>query len=427
MAEEIAILIKAVNEASGTLQKVQKDTDSLAKNSVKANKSLGESFKAVQGAMLNLGQVAQGIHNIFEIQQNKTRRLENATDRLENAQIRLKNATKDLSKAYKKLNDIETAHRRDTVTLERAKLNLIQAEFDLKEAVAEHGKESMQARQATLDLTEAEMDLADAQDLGRQKAEELNEANQEIIDKNEELKISQNGVDTAQRNLNKAIGDAKWMYVDMGMQVLSVAGNLGTFFSTISKNTGTLKGLSSIVGSGALAGAGTVSVAAGVGLVGGFLALGGAVAAIDYYTQIETTKMLTEKYLKLHPALKDVIVDFKKLQEMEMQSRATGAERRTTIGFGQKNVNLSAPSGAPGGLAPIGGYKITGPSPTVKKVGDAIIRPNGQVIETSPDDTLFASKSGFGTTIIINGNNYGISADEIANSLMEKIKNKISI
>ena len=36
-------------------------------------------------------------------------------------------------------------------------------------------------------------------------------------------------------------------------------------------------------------------------------------------------------------------------------------------------------------------------------VGDAIIRPNGDVIETDPRDTLFASKNGFGgTTVIIN-------------------------
>ena len=66
-----------------------------------------------------------------------------------------------------------------------------------------------------------------------------------------------------------------------------------------------------------------------------------------------------------------------------------------------------------------------------KKVGDAIIRPNGQIIETSPQDTLIATKTPGamgGLTVIIEGNNiYGTDPDDIAEALNDKLKTMISI
>lgn len=80
----------------------------------------------------------------------------------------------------------------------------------------------------------------------------------------------------------------------------------------------------------------------------------------------------------------------------------------------------------------IGG--LFGGKSTTKVVDDAIIRPNGQIIETNPMDTLIATKNpeklgsaGGGITIIIEGDNYGVDADSIAQSLASKINTQIRI
>jgi len=83
-----------------------------------------------------------------------------------------------------------------------------------------------------------------------------------------------------------------------------------------------------------------------------------------------------------------------------------------------------------GALSKVADY--TGIS-TMKKiiVGDAIIKPGGQIIETSPQDTLIATKTpemfgGGGLTIIIKDNNiYGTDPDDIAEALQDKLKTLI--
>jgi hypothetical protein len=70
-------------------------------------------------------------------------------------------------------------------------------------------------------------------------------------------------------------------------------------------------------------------------------------------------------------------------------------------------------------------------------VGDAIIRPNGQIINTDPNDTIVALKdidssfstAGKGQSIIINitGDNYGTDPNEIARVLYSKLRRRIAI
>jgi len=60
-------------------------------------------------------------------------------------------------------------------------------------------------------------------------------------------------------------------------------------------------------------------------------------------------------------------------------------------------------------------------------VGDAIIKPSGQIIRTHPQDTLIATRGGVGLTVIIEGNVYGTDPDEIAEALQDKILNKVSM
>jgi tape measure domain-containing protein len=64
-------------------------------------------------------------------------------------------------------------------------------------------------------------------------------------------------------------------------------------------------------------------------------------------------------------------------------------------------------------------------------VMDAVISPTGNIISTSPSDYLIATQNpselGRGTTIIIEGNIYGVDADDMADALVSKLKEKISI
>lgn len=63
-------------------------------------------------------------------------------------------------------------------------------------------------------------------------------------------------------------------------------------------------------------------------------------------------------------------------------------------------------------------------------VGDAILRPNGEVIETHPNDTLIATQNpggiGGGITIVISGDTYGVDADQIAEAFASKIGDSIN-
>ena len=191
MAEgEIAILIKLVDEMSGKLKNIEQNVEQLGSKTEKTNKNLADSFTKVQGAMLNLGQVAQGVHNIFETYQNRTRTLENAQDRLENANIRLKKSFQDVAAAEKKLIDIEKDHIRDALTLERAQLRLKEAQYELNEMVVNGVTGGFAYEEQLLAVKEAEMDVIDAQDLSKQKTQEIVEANQQLRDAQDNIIIS---------------------------------------------------------------------------------------------------------------------------------------------------------------------------------------------------------------------------------------------
>ena len=231
--QEISILIKAVDEATATLKNIEKQMVSSGKNMQETSKNTANAFTKTQGALLQLGQVAQGVHNIFETYERVNLRLENAQDRVENATIRLKNAQDSLRQATQKLIDIEEKHQRDSITLERAKLNLERATKAYNHILIESGKESISTREAYLDLQDAQLDLADAQKLGTKKSQELKEAENDLKRKTEELKISENNLDIAQRKLTKTTNDAKWAYVDMGVQMISLSAQIPTMLKSL--------------------------------------------------------------------------------------------------------------------------------------------------------------------------------------------------
>lgn len=222
------------------LDKMSKQLDQLVGNTEKANKSMESSFTKVQGAMLNLGQVAQGVHNIFETYQNKTRLLENAMDRLQNTTLTLTQAKRDLATATEEVNNVSEKHKRDTNNLEQAQLNLEDAQKRVAETTARAGfewakgsEQERAAKQAAIDLKNAQFDLQDAQIAVTNQAKDLAQAQMKASDAGDRVTIATNLMERATRALKKAHGDSEWMWVDMAVQAMAVAGNLAILTTSI--------------------------------------------------------------------------------------------------------------------------------------------------------------------------------------------------
>lgn len=428
--QELQILIKAVDEVSSTVKQIQGSVEGLGKTSQDTNNKLSSSFDSVQGAMLNLGQVAQGVHNVFETYENSVRRLENVEDRLENSQIRVAQATQALSDAHQKLIDIQRSGERDSLTLERAQISLEKAQNDLTQTVKRYGKDSLESRDAALRLKEAQADLNDAQNLGNKRLQELAKAQQELQDKTDAVTIANNNLDRSQRQLNKTQDDAKWAYVDMGVQLVSVAGNLSTLF----KNIGPLvsaEGIPALSGSFSSLGLTLGTGAIGVGVIGAFMLMqelwntSNTKKAQDEIKKIDDIlKVLTTSANETDQAIGKILAEESKLKAMKDAGYFSTGTHSTSTDYNSPkltNVPTITIPGAPS--------KIT--------VHDGIIKPNGQVIQTDPRDTLVAMKdvdksvsnlAGGGIIITVEGNNiYGTDPDDIAEALFKKIRRKISI
>jgi len=95
---QIEILIKAVDEFSTTLKKIDKNTTTMAKDVTKQTETMGESFSRAQGNVLVLGQAALSVGNIFDTYENTQIRVENASIRVEEAQKNVRDAQYELQK-----------------------------------------------------------------------------------------------------------------------------------------------------------------------------------------------------------------------------------------------------------------------------------------------------------------------------------------
>jgi len=75
----------------------------------------------------------------------------------------------------------------------------------------------------------------------------------------------------------------------------------------------------------------------------------------------------------------------------------------------------------------LGNTELFGGRSRIRSVGDAILRPNGEIIETHPQDTLIATKGGMGgTTIIIEGNLIGLDEQDIADRISRSMQSKLN-
>jgi len=98
---ELAILIKAVDEVTATMKKIEGTLEDSNKNIQKQTEKTSEAFDKQMGSILVLGQAANSVDRIFDSYQNMQLRVENASERVEGAQDRLKDAQYELNKVMK--------------------------------------------------------------------------------------------------------------------------------------------------------------------------------------------------------------------------------------------------------------------------------------------------------------------------------------
>lgn len=99
--DEIKILITAVDDVSKKLDTIKANVASMASDSEKQTSALANAFTKTQGSLLILGETAARVDSIFSAYNNLQIRLENSQERLENAQDRYHDTQKKVNELVK--------------------------------------------------------------------------------------------------------------------------------------------------------------------------------------------------------------------------------------------------------------------------------------------------------------------------------------
>lgn len=402
---EIQILISLQNEMSKTLAKVEGDLRHLSDNSSKQNAKMGESFTRVTDSLIAMGNASQSVDAIFSALTNMEIRLENATIRVTNAQESLEDSGRALAKAQEK--------------------NRI-AQDELRKAQDRYYEGFRLRVEAEENALSASENLADAE---------------------RDHERASRALTLAQNNLERANNQVLGTYLNIGVQSLSLARSLPSL-------TASIGGLGLALG--------------GVGLAAGATYLlfkdnAEAQMAVKHATQEladvwnnslnPAITRLSESLEPLIPFLKDELFGVIKFITDTIELLALGVDA-VAASFEQWGEFIrSAIEGIKSlvdwieqliekigqvSLGSMGNVNSEGSSgKSGKKVGDAIMRPDGSVIETDPRDTLVAMKdvdtsmgglSGRGGLVVnINGNIYGMNPTDISRALAKELGRKINI
>ena len=113
---EIEIIIRAVDETSATMKRIEGTVEQTNKNILKQTKETSKGFQEQTGNLLVLGQATASVDRIMDSYTNLQLRLENASERVANAQDRLTDAQYELNKLMKSgtasAEDLQQAQRK---------------------------------------------------------------------------------------------------------------------------------------------------------------------------------------------------------------------------------------------------------------------------------------------------------------------------
>ena len=140
--EQITILIKAVDEMSATVKRIEGNIENFSKTTTKQTQNTAIAFQKQISTLLTLGNVAQGVDNIFSSYQNLQLRLENATERVTGAQDRLRVAQQRLTEAQNENARVGLSLEKLAIEEERSKKKIISLNNFLKMSIAGHKEKS---------------------------------------------------------------------------------------------------------------------------------------------------------------------------------------------------------------------------------------------------------------------------------------------
>lgn len=398
---EVQILIQAVDNVSKVMQNIEKTLDSSNKQIKKQTENTSEAFKEQTGKLIKLGQSVQTVDNIFDNYQNMQIRIENATERVNGATDRLADAQYNLSEVMKSgtasAEDIANAQRQ-VESAQRGLIvstnNLTRANNEVIGTMINMGIQSASLIAMNPILGISLLALGGALKIfeGMQKA-----TNESLAEYNHLQELAAKNTDESAIVYGEAVKDNE-MYsqaiVDTDAKIQAINDEMT---ASIKREADQLR----------------------IGNEAGILAeqkfRKEKQVTLDYLTTNfipevnKAYKILHDQFMNDRNKEIDII-----LRQVEAQNKLNsvgggyGGKGATTINTGPKvptNVNT-----------------------TIKKVNDAIITPRGQVIETNPNDYIYASKNGGmgGTNVYVNVEGNLTAQEELIDIINDALQRKLS-
>jgi hypothetical protein len=492
--EQIAIIIKAIDEATETIKKIEKTLDTSSKNIKKQTEDTNKAFDKQMGSLLVLGNAANSVDRIMSNYQNMQLRLENSSERVANAQDRLRKAQYNLNKVMKsgKSSAEDVAEAQAEVTsasrgLTIAQNNLAKTQGQVVGTYISLGVESLNLIKSlpvlinsvkslttasmafvatpigatllavgaavsltTMALNNYAKEVKNVAELYAQAEEEstkftdmknrsIQRTNQLLTEQTNKLYELINGPIEGENQLTLSIAQTKRNVAGLELELIKATSEstqqkiqdeldaenlkLAQLEAQYNYEFTTYRDLK--VAETALT---SEENAKRLGIY------------MTTYTQIEAAlqEFKTASIQIAQEIANEEVIQAKKVQDawekaykakQKLDKKKADAEKSFEQVFPAysaiknllPNNNLEKPDTSPVIIDDLLKKKMT--------VGDAIIRPNGQVIETDPRDTLIATKNGFGggVTVIIEGDVFGLDAEEISRALKKELSNKLSI
>ena len=491
--QEVSIIIRAIDEMSATLKKIEGTLEKSSKNIQKTTANTSQSFDKQMGSVLVLGQAVNSVNNIMDTYQNTQLRLENASERvigsqenLKKAQLRLLKVQKNASATAEDLADAQLDIEASTRSLTIANNNLQRAQNKVFDSYLQIGMQvavlistiptliaSFKALAVAIGLSTGGLSLLIGAlvtfgyfvvtEMGKAKKEtdnytdSLNNMNIAFRESKDQVSIFKEALDGILGSQRATIEGAvlpgeiskQQEIIDLEKNRADKLQQLTDIKSSYAYSNINLDSAESI-SANRLAQAQANAIESEISSIERKI----KTKQKEYDNTIGLQKSLISKQLELNGELKKTETPFdilwnkvrnfrdelnlaiKDIESARLQKALEKlkdfietSKKASTAG---KGGSLYESAGAPTGMGGKGTISI---APTFKlptnftqpAFHDFISRPGQAPVSFSSSDTIVGTKEGIGTTIIINGDNYGVNADAIARSLQDKLYRRISI
>jgi len=244
---QIEVVIKAVDEISGTIKNIEGKIDGLQKQAEANGHAIGKTFQDMGGAVLVLGQSVDRVIGIMNMWQNYNIRLENAQDRLltsidnvTKAQWNLEDATKAVAKAFQSIETAQKNLKKAQDDKKKADEELIKAQENVKKVMADSNSGASDIKKAYADLDKAQKNVTKTTEDVTTAEEDILTASENYeaaIRKQVEAKMALDAanriMERSERAVQKTQNDGIQVMLQMGLQSATLLLSIPTMVSSI--------------------------------------------------------------------------------------------------------------------------------------------------------------------------------------------------